>query len=237
MVVIGELQSILALLIVLSAALAAVAGIVVLESFFRNKLKELFSDINYFIFFFLVSGYLLYSIGEISFYLTSVVFGDLSPVGIADIYWSGGAILILVSFAALAVMLFRQYYDSTKFKTMIIIGGALLAFILFLVFGVTLREEAYFFGYFYPIISSLIVTFALSAVLFSSQLENFGKALLYLFLASCGILLGDVLFTFIAAKGVYGFVGVIGDISYLFGYVLSFIAFVTLRQRMHASAF
>lgn len=231
-VIVDGFQSTLALLIVLLATSAAVAGIVVLEIFFRNKLKELFSDVNYFIFFFLVSGYLLYSVGEVSFYLTSVIFGDESPMGIADVYWSAGALLVLVSFIALAVVLFRQYYDRTKLRIMVVIGGVLLALTLILVFGVTLHDGAYFFGYFYPIVSSLIVAFALCVILFSSQLGNFSTALSFFFLASCGILLGDIFFTFITAKGTYGFAGLITDIFYLLGYGLSFIAFIILRRGM-----
>lgn len=235
--VIDGISNILTIFIALAAALAALAGLVVLEGFFRNRLKELFSDTNYFIFFFLVTGYLLYSIGEVSFYLAKVVLGDTSSLGIADVYWTGGAIFILTSFAALTVKLFRRYYDSTKIMIMLITGGALLIFVIYLLFGVTLGKEAHFFSYFYPIASSLIVTFALSVVLFSPQLENFGRALLFFFLASGGILLGDILFTSVAAKGIYGLTGLMADIFYLLGYSLSFIAFVALRMRMRMLAF
>ncbi|MBU0457209.1 MAG: hypothetical protein ABH824_02755 [Nanoarchaeota archaeon] len=233
---IGGLENILTMLIVILATLAALAGIVVLESFFRNKLKELFSDVNYFIFFFLIIGYLLYSIGEVSFYLARFILKEASSIGISDVYWSGGAIFILISFIMLAFILFKHNYNHAKFVTMMIIGGALLGFVLYLLFGVTLGKEAHFFNYFYPIISSLIVTFALSVVLFSSDLEHFGTALLFFFLASCGILLGDIFFTYTITKGVYGLAGLIADVSYLLGYGLSFVAFITLRLRMRTLA-
>lgn len=231
---IDELQNILTILIVTFAVLAALAGIIVLESFFRNKFKELFNDVNYLIFFFLVTGYLLYSIGEISFYLVRIVLEDASPTGIADIYWSGGATFILISFIALTFMLFKHYYSYTKFITMVIFSTVLLGIVLALLFGITLGKEASFFNYFYPIISSLVVTFALSVILFLPYLKQFGPALIFFFLASCGILLGDIFFTYTITKGVYGLIGLIADISYLFGYGLSFIAFVTLRLRMRA---
>ena len=229
---IDGLQNILIIPIVTFAVLAALAGIIVLKSFFRNKFKDLFSDANYLIFFFLITGYILYSIGEVSFYLIRVVLEDASPAGIADIYWSGGATFILISFIALAFMLFKHYYSYTKFIIMVIFSVVLLGIVLSLLFGITLGKEASFFNYFYPIISSLIVTFALSVILFSPYLEQFGMALIFFFLASCGILLGDIFFTYTITKGVYGLMGLIADISYLFGYGLSFIAFVTLRLKI-----
>lgn len=231
MVLIG-MESILTLFIVFSAILAALAGIVVLESFFHDKLKELFSDTNYFIFFFLTTGYLLYSIGEISFYLSNVLFGSVSITGIYDVYWSGGAVLILISFLALTIKLFKHYYDYTKLIALLVIGVVLLSVVIYLLWGITLGGAGNFFSYFYPIISALIVIFAFNVVLFFSQLKDFHPALLLFFLASCGILLGDILFTYIITQGIYGFSGLLSDVFYLFGYTLSFIAFVTLRLKM-----
>src|SRR3989344_4981922 len=101
-------RSYLDLMIVFSAVLAAIAGIVTLEAFFRNRLKRLFEDKNYLVFFFLVTGYFLYAIGEIAYYLTKNLFADDSSMGIADVYWTGGAVLILVSFASLALTLFKR---------------------------------------------------------------------------------------------------------------------------------
>ncbi|MBU0470518.1 MAG: hypothetical protein KKA62_04980 [Nanoarchaeota archaeon] len=233
MVGVEGLGSTLTMLIALFATLAAIAGIVVLEGFFRDKLKELFSDSNYFIFFFLVSGYVLYSIGELSYYLTDVIFENQAPVGIADVYWTGGAIFILISFIALTINLFRLHFNSIKLTTMFFIGLALVISVLILLFGVFIDQEATFFSYFYPIASSLIVTFALSTILFSLQLEDFGADLKFFFLASCGILLGDILFSYVTTTGIDGLPGMISDLSYLFGYGLSLVAFIMLRLRMH----
>jgi len=231
--VLDGIQVILTASIVTLAVLAAIAGIVVLESFFRSKLKELFSDISYFIFFFLVCGYILYSIGEVSFYLETVVLKDTSNLGIADVYWTGGASFIMISFLALAVMLFKQHYDSAKLTKMLVIGGGLMAVVVFLLFGVTLGEEAHFFSYFYPLASSLIVAFAISVVLFSSQLGQLSIPLKFFLLASSGILLGDILFTYINTQGIYGTIGMLADIFYLFGYGTSFVAFVLWKIRVH----
>ena len=228
----------LAVLLPLFAGFAALAGVVALEAFFRNRLKELFNDTNYFIFFFLVWGYILYALGEVSFYLTTTLFPGKK--GIEDFYWSAGALLIVVSFAVLTFTLFRQYPDNRKFTTLALAGGVMFLTVLFVLFGITFRTaEGYFFGYFYPIISSFIVTFALSAILFSPQLRDFGSALFVFFLASCAILLGDLFFTFATAQGTQaaGLAGLFGDLFYAIGYAVSGIAFVVLRLRLHELAF
>ena len=113
--VLDSFQSISALIITLSAIFAALAGLVVLEAFFRNKLKQLFDDVNYFIYFSMVSGYFLYALGEISFYLSSQVFKDASPIGIHDVYWTSGAVLVLISFIGLAFTLFKEHGGTAKF--------------------------------------------------------------------------------------------------------------------------
>ena len=228
-------ESISALIITLSAIFAALAGLVVLEAFFRNKLKLLFDDVNYFIYFSMVSGYFLYALGEISFYLSRQVFKDASPIGIHDIYWTSGAVLILVSFIGLAFTLFKEHGGTAKFGAMLIIGAALLAIVLTIVLG-TKGKQASFFSIFYPIISSLIITVALSTVLFSRQLGQIAKPLLIFFLASCGILLGDILFYFSVSISGYSSLSLLTNLSYFWGYTLSLAAFVSLKLHLNRSA-
>ncbi len=222
-------------LIALAAALAALAGFVTLEGFFRNKLKELFEDLDYFVFFFLVWGYLLYAVGEVSFYLTKFVFEDTSLLGIQDVYWSGGAFLSVVSFIALAMMLYRRHPHSGKALSHLLVGSGVVLFVVLLLFG--LIKPATTFGYAYPILSSLIVAFGLSVFFFLRELHDFGMSLQFFFIASSFILVGDLFFAFTAAQSGYGAVTLIGDLAYLVGYVFSAIAFVVLRLRMHSLAF
>lgn len=231
------IANVLLAFIAISATLAAIAGLVALQGFFHNKLKELFNDVNYFIFFFLVFGYFLYALGELSFYLSKVAFQDTSLIGIQDVYWSAGGVLILVSFISLAKLLFREQQGSGKLTTLLITGVMIVGFVLAAVFGLIGSQSQYFFGYFYPIISSLIVTASLSVVLFYNQLGGFKEVLLLFFLASSGILLGDIFFHYSTTWGVYGVIGLAADISYLAGYSLSFAAFVTMRMKMKTLAF
>ncbi|MEW5897242.1 MAG: hypothetical protein AB1668_06105 [Nanoarchaeota archaeon] len=237
MMVIEGFRGYVDLLIVFSALLAAIAGIITLGAFFHNKLKDLFDDVNYFIFFFLAVGYSLYALGEVSFYLTSNVFNDVSSMGIADVYWTGGAVLILISFIALAVTLFRRERGSNSLLINAVIGAAIVVIVSYLVFGVT--KPNYFFGYFYPLVSSMIVAFSLSVIHFFRHLGAFGKVMALFFLSSAGILLGDIFYTYTIAQGTYT-TSLLRDVSnlfYLCGYILSFVAFVTLRLRMHALVF
>lgn len=226
-------QEIIPLLVVISAALAAIMGIVVLERFFRDRLKELFSDTHYFIFFFLVIGYLLYAVGEVSFYITEKIFRETSLMGIADVYWSGGALLILASFIALAVSLYQsQQGGEAKIILMPLMAAGLV--LLFLVFFTFRMGESYFFGYFYPIISALIVAFAANVIFYFSYLGTWAVPLRLFFFASCGILIGDLLFTYGTAHQIYAtsLLGKVGDIFYLGGYSLSGGAFLSFWKRL-----
>ena len=232
--VLNSLQSILNLIIALSASFAAIMGIVVLEAFFRNKLKNLFDDNNYFIFFFMVAGYFLYALGEVSYYLSRRVFNDVSSIGIQDVYWTGGALLIFISFVALAFTLFKEH-GSSKLGILLIVSLALVGLVSAIVLGYIGTRSEYFFGSFYPIISSLIVGSSFSVILFMKELGGMSKPLLLFFLASSCILLGDIFFNYSSGEAAYGNVSLLTDIAYLWGYSLSWMAFISLKLHLHRS--
>lgn len=235
--VLESLESTLFLVITIFASLAAILGIVVLEGFFRNKLKDLFTDVNYFVFFFIVSGYFLYALGEVSFFLTRSVFKDVTAVGIQDVYWTGGGFLIFVSFLALSILLHREYGGAGKFLTQVLFGGALVVLVAALALEFSQKNQEYNFGIYYPIISSLIIAASLSVVLYMGQLRGIARPLLIFFIASGGILIGDLFFSFGAAQLTYGTTGLLADIFYLIGYATSGIGFLSLRLRMNQLAF
>ncbi|PIN76080.1 hypothetical protein COV17_03210 [Candidatus Woesearchaeota archaeon CG10_big_fil_rev_8_21_14_0_10_36_11] len=229
--VIESLQSTLALFIVISASLASIAGIVVLVRFFNDKLKDLFSDSTYFIFFFLVLGYLLYSVGEVAYYLSTVVSESSSSMGIQDIYWSAGALFILISFIQFTGTTLRQSHDTKKLTIMAVAGVVLISFTLYLLFSMVSGLQSPF-NYFYPIVSSLIVTFALSVLLFYSEIRGLASALMFFFLASSCILVADLLFSYSFTTTMYDTFGILRDVFYLLGYGLSFVGFIALSFRM-----
>jgi len=230
------LDTILLGLIALCATGAAIIGLVVLSGFFHNKLQDLFSDSKYFIFFFLVAGYFSYALGEISFYLSSVVFGSDSPIGVQDVYWSIGAIMILISFIALVRSLYRENHDSKIAFAHLIFAALIVGVTLFIVFVFGGWDSEYFFSTFYPVISSLIVACSFAMVFFYNRSGPFGKVLLMFFFSSCSILLGDIFFHFAKQQAIYGTSGMMADIFYLIGYALSALTFITMRLRMHSAA-
>ncbi len=223
---------IFSLIIALSATLAASVGVIVLEGFFRNKLKDLFDDTNYFIFFFMVSGYLLYALGEVSYFLARVVFKDTSAIGIQDVYWTTGALVILISFIALSYNLIKDYGSSSKLVLILLIGIGLLGLTLTILSSLVNPKQGYLFSYLYPILSSLIVTASFSIILFYRQLNAMSKPLLIFFLASGSIWIGDIFFHYATASSIYGTTAVLSDTFYLWGYTLSLVAFISLRRRM-----
>ncbi len=221
----------LGVLIPVLAGLAALMGILVIESFFRDRFKNLFDDRKYFIIFFLVAGYFLYALGELSYYLTKTFLKVMSPTGIGDVYWVGGAAIILISFIALTVSLSKE--DRSKLFTQSIIGLVLVGAVSYALFGVFLGRSGTFFEYYYPLMSALIVSFSLSVFFYYSSIEKFGIPLVIFSLASFGILVGDVLFSYLTAKSLTsGLIYTLGDIFYCVGYGLSFLGFVALYFKM-----
>lgn len=234
--VLDGFREIIAQAILLFAGIAAIVGIIVLQQLFHNKLKELFDDIKYFVFFFLVIGYWLYALGEISFYLTKFVEGDESLIGIADLYWTFASLLIFISFIGLSYVVMRQSKDQTKKTIHLIVGLALAAIVAFTTFSFLENplQEVSYFNYFYPIISSLIVAASLCVFFFNKEVGTLRSPIMIFFAASSAILIGDILFALGTAQNIYltGSIGVIADLAYSFGYGLSAIAFISMGHHL-----
>ena len=230
--VIENFAEVISLLIAICAGIAAIAGIIMLSAFFQNKLKNLFDDVNYFIFFFLVSGYFLYSLGEVAFYLGTWIFGSEARISISDVYWTGGIILLIISFLTLAITLLRRNPDPRKLMALILVGGGLLLLVSLLIFSSSAPPNTSFFIYFYPLSDAIIIGLALSAILFPRQLGAFHTPLLFFFIASSIFLIADTTYSFDAIKGTLLF-NTLGQYFYLFAYALSAIAFITMRFQTH----
>jgi len=215
---------IISLLVALSATVAAGLGIFVLGHFFRDQLKNLFDDANYFVFFFLISGYVLYAIGELTYYLMNVNFPGKDIIGVQDVYWFGGGILILVSFMGLNLYLSREN-NHHYFLTSLLIALS-LAVISYLLVA---RANSFLFDVTYPVISSLIIGFSSIVFFAAGSLGLMARPLQILFFASLAILLGDIFFSF-ELKG--GNVKLISDAFYLVGYSVSGVAFIFFRKNM-----
>ena len=229
----------IALIIVILASLAAVMGIYVLNVLFKDRLKELFDDKNYFIIFFLITGYILYALGEVAFYVTEKYSQQIQPMGIADVYWAFGAILILISFSALAYISIKSNENKFRFIHLIMFVGLLLVLVSYFLFSFTLKGEGNFFNYFYPLIGTLIVGMSLSAVIALEKSHHFSRSILIFSLASAGILLGDIIFTYelVAGTNFSVMLGLVEDLFYCLGYGLAAVAFLNMLLKTREADF
>ena len=189
-------------------------------------MKELFSDHKFFIFFFLLMGYALFAMGELTWYLTLQVFEETPGVGMPDFYWVTGALFMLVSFAALSRQLHKEYGETRKLVPWLIVSSLLIA-------GVLLYNSVAdytFLGYLYPLLTSLILIFSANLLLYYRNLDSFEIHLLYLFFANIGFLGGDLLFSYWGASST---LGALSNIFYIFAYGLSAFSFMTLMFKLH----
>ncbi len=224
-----DLLDALYLVTLLFALSTVVFGIFAVNKLFGNKLKELFSDRKFFIFFFLLIGYALFAMGELTWYLTLRVFEETPTTGMPDFYWITGALFMLVSFIALSSSLHKEYGETRKFVPLLVIGSLL-------VIGVLLYAsvaDGTLLGYLYPLLTSLILIFSANLLLYYRRLDSFEVHLLYLFFANIGFLGGDLLFSYWGASNL---LGALANIFYIFAYGLSAFAFLTLLMKFHHSS-
>lgn len=209
----------------LFALLTVVFGILSVNTLFGGKLKELFSDRKFFIFFFLLMGYVLFAMGELTWYLTLRVFEKTPTTGMPDFYWITGALFMLISFVALSYSL-RREYGERSFIPLLIIGAALVVGVLLYVS----LADGTFLGYLYPVLTSLILIFSATLWSYRQQLDAFEIHLLYLFFANVAFLGGDLLFSYWGASSIPG---ALSNIFYIFAYGLSAFTFLTLLIKFY----
>lgn len=229
--VLEQLGDIFYLTTVLFALLTALFGLFMLNTLFGNKIKDLFSDKNFFIYFSLVVGYSLFAMGELTWYLIFKVFGKVDPASMPDVYWTLGSAVLVLSFFAFAVMLHRTHRDLNKLMLMIVGGLVLLGGVIFYLSGIDLVKLAanrghVFIGFFYPIADCFIIAFGSIIPLYYSKIEHFRNSLLLLFLASVGILIGDLLYisTTVEEAGPTLFY----NLAYSVSYILAALGFLTM---------
>lgn len=229
--VLEQLGDVLYLTTVLFALLTALFGLFMLNTLFGNKIKDLFSDKNFFIYFSLVVGYSLFAMGELTWYLIFKVFGKVDPASMPDVYWTLGSAVLVFSFFAFAVTLHRTHREFSKLVVMVIGGLVLLGAVIFYLSGIDLVKLAanrghLFIGFFYPIADCFIIAFGSIIPLYYHKIEHFRGSLLLLFLASVGILIGDLLYISASVEGagptaLFNFI-------YSVSYLLAAVGFLTM---------
>jgi len=150
-----------------------------------------------------------------------------------DFYWVVGSIFLLISFITLTVHLHKNHGNGQKIISFLILAAVVLGGVIFFINAIGLTESTessghIFLGYFYPIVSSLILIFSSSILFFNEKIEMFNSTLSYLFLANIGFLVADLLYTFTTVKDVYGTAGVLSDAFYILAYLLCSISFLAL---------
>ncbi len=225
---VADLLALLTLTTTVFAAATALAGIIMLNSLFKEKLKALFDDSRYFIFFFLISGYTFYALGEVLWFLISTVFKKVPQVGMPDFYWVLGSVFELIAFFGLAYSLHAFHREGSKAWLMAIIGAALLAVALFLTAGLGRGETGAgkFLVFYYPLSTALIVALSLSVPFFYHSLELLGMPLLLLFAANVIFLVADLSYS---AAGAAAF----PEFLYTIAYALSAFSFTAMLAKVH----
>lgn len=229
------IQSTLELIIVIFAFLAAFFGLWVINALFRNKLKDLFSDTQFFIFFFLVFGYSLYALGEVTWFLIFNLFEIYSVGSMPDIYWVTGMVLMVVSLLVLNGRLYARYGTGRSSIALLLFGAVLLFGVLFYVsvVGGGLLE------YYYAAMSTLLVVASAPLFIFYRSLRDAGAfeaKLVYLFFGNMCFLATEFIYVYTVPREIYGMLGALADSLYALGYFLSALAFITLLLKFSSSA-
>ncbi len=217
----------LSALISVFAGISTIAGVIVLECFFREKLKDLFDDSNYFIFFFLVFGYVLYSLGEVSYFLGNTMFVGRTAAGIEDLYWTIGMIVIFISFLGLIILQVKKSQQSYKILYLLLTGAVLLLISYLIVDS----SEFNFFNHFYLIMSCVLVSVSLVSVFYSKTLGSVARPLKFFLAASVIFLISQIMFE-LEIINVSTTFEMSFEVLYLLGYVFSTLAFITFKSKL-----
>ena len=230
--VLEALSEFLYLSTVAFALITALAGLFMLNTLFGNKIKELFTDRNFFIYFSLVVGYSLYALGELTYYLIFTVYDEVPPASMPDVYWVLGAAVLILSFFAFAWNCHKTHRESSKLLVMVVGGVLLFGVVLFYLIQSEVAKLAtnqghLFVSFFYPLADCLIIAFGSIIPLYYSKIEHFRSSLLMLFITSVGILLADIIYISSTTAGIDSS-GMIRNILYSASYLLAALGFITM---------
>ncbi len=231
--VLEQLSDFLYLTTVSFALVTSLSGLFMLNTLFGNKIKELFTDKTFFIYFSLVIGYSLFALGELTYFLIFKVYGEVPPASMPDVYWTLGSAVLVLTFFAFAWNLHQAHREFNKLVMMTIGGIVLFGGVLFYLIQSEIDKLAVnsghlFVSFFYPLADCLIITFGSIILLYYSKIEHFRNSLLMLFLASLGILVGDIVYILSTTGSDVDASGVIHNLFYSLSYLLAALGFITM---------
>ncbi|MEK6969246.1 MAG: hypothetical protein AABW48_02355 [Nanoarchaeota archaeon] len=238
-----NLQWGLYLITLILAGTTALLGLFVLNKLFQNKLKDLFSNVSFFVFFLLIFGYSCFALGEVTWFLIFDVFKQMPSASMPDVYWVVGSVFQLLAYVSFSAYMFKHHGQLRHAVALLIFGGVVLAGVLGFIFGLNLvgaerTVGSAFLGYFYPLMTGLILIASLSVYLFIEKIGMFQTNFLFLFLANFAFLAGDLLYTYVTATGGYGVLGATSELLYIAAYLLCSLSFFILlmKTRNYSSA-
>ncbi|MEK6846309.1 MAG: hypothetical protein AABY26_06100 [Nanoarchaeota archaeon] len=235
-----SLQGVFSTVILLCAGIAALLGLIFVNKLFKKKSQQL-DGIVLFTFSFLTLGYIALALGELTRFLLFSVFKQPPAISMPDLYWVVGGLSLLIAYVVFSVHLHRKYAESGKAVALAIISVAVLAVLLFYFSSVDFFSGTgtgeKFLGYYYPIISSLVLVASLSVYLYIGKVSTFKEGLLFFIPANIATLIGDMLYNYYnymdyATQGIYGLVGMGADVLYVIGYALFAIGFLALFLKL-----
>ena len=235
------LNEFLNLTTVVFALSTAVCGILVLNSLFKDKLQELFDDKTFFIFFLLVTGYILFALGELTWYLTFKLLSEVPSPSMPDFYWVSGSLILVFAFGTLSTLYHHQNRDINKIGFTLGLGVVLVGLVIFYLTSIDLTQLAktqgqVFIGFFYPIASSLLVVFSATILFYLHHLKHFRTSLILFFCANLGIFIGDLLYVSTTVVGNGGVLELISGLIYTLAYLASTFSFLIVLLKDHGLA-
>ncbi|MEK6938661.1 MAG: hypothetical protein AABX04_06460 [Nanoarchaeota archaeon] len=229
-----SLQGGIYFVLALIATLTAVLGLLFVNHLSKKRAKETISNSYSFFFLALGFGYACFALAELSWFLIFKLFGESASGSMPDFYWVIGAVSLFLGFTV-----FYLFTSSKQGKghwiIILMILFALSSLILYYLLGANVIPHdtstgQTFLGYFYPMISALILISSIGAYFFMANHEDFSTPLLLMVIANALFFTGDLTYSYASFESVYGFIGFFSDLIYILAYLsccLSFYYFLT----------
>lgn len=230
-------QDIIYLLTLFLAGGTAILGYRAVHHLWKQKEKLQLTKTALVAFTLITAGYILFALGELSWYLIYGFIQRLPLASVPDMYWFLGGLSLLIGFILFSSHFYKNHGQLGQGVALKFFVAAIAAGVLYYVLSLGVVKEgtafAVFLGYYYPIVSALVLIASTSIYLFYEKIgSGLGSSLLLLAVANLGFFLADILFTYYSFRNIYGMIGVISDLLYALAYVLLIVAFWTLGQKI-----
>ena len=236
--VLENFQEPLYIITLLLAAVTAIIGYRTVHLLWKHKDKLQLNKTTLAVFTFLAVGYILFGLGELSWYLIYGFVQKLPLASVPDMYWVLGTVALLIGFVLFSLSMYKEHGNIGHGLLLMSIAGAVAAGLLYFVLskGIIKPGEsgfAAFLSFYYPIISSLILLASLNVYLFFEKVHSsMAPSLLLFMLANGTTFFADLLFIYYSSQGEYGLVGITSDLLYVCAYAFLVIAFWLAGKRV-----